>query len=398
MVKSWYSVQNALAADDGPAEILIYDEISPVWGVSAADFVKDLAQIDAPDITVRINSPGGSVFDGIAILNALRGHPAQITTVVDSLAASIASVIAMGGDKVVMNKNSTMMVHNAWDIVAGNADELQKAADTLRSFSSNLASVYAEKAGGTVEDWQAVMDAETWYTADEAVAAGLADEVVSQPDKQMSYARASFDLSKFKHAGRAAAPAPVIVARNQTPPPVEVEDPQGKDATVATLNEMLGLDADADEAAIAAKVGELVEAAKETEPAPVVEPTHDQITAAAAKANMSVVPTARLTEMESTLASLQSARAAQLKAEDERVVDDAIKRGKFGPASKAAFMKLMDVDRDSTRADIAGIPDGLIPVAEMGHSAVGGEQDQADPELSNAYAKIVGRAFAGEDA
>jgi ATP-dependent protease ClpP protease subunit len=203
--KSWYTIK-ALAdgSDDGPAEILIYDEISPMWGVSAADFVRDLAAIDASEITVRINSPGGSVFDGIAILNALRGHDATITTVVDSLAASIASVIAMGGDRVVMNKNSSMMIHNAWDLAVGNADELQQAADRLRGFSTNIASIYADKAGGTVDDWQALMDAETWYTADEAVAAGLADETIVETVKTPSYARAS--LERFKYAGREAAP------------------------------------------------------------------------------------------------------------------------------------------------------------------------------------------------
>jgi ATP-dependent protease ClpP protease subunit len=407
--KPWYSVKALAPGADAsePAEILIYDEISPVWGVSAADFVRDLAAIDTERITVRINSPGGSVFDGIAILNALRGHPADVTCVVDSLAASIASVIALGGDRLVMNQNSQMMIHNAWNVVAGNADELQKAADTLRSFSTNIASVYAEKAGGTIEDWQALMDAETWYTADEAVAAGLADEAMTAKNPAAgeiaSYARASFDLSKFKYGGRDAAPAPIILARTKTPlASVEAEvTPKEKETPVATLNESLveklGLDAAADDEAILAKVIELAERpAKADEPAPPADPTPDQISTAAAKFGMTMVDKVQYESTVAAVAAMQARDAAQAKADDERIVDDAIKAGKLAPANKATWLALMDKDRVGIRANLAQIPAGLIPVAEMGHG-VGSELDHLDAEMSAGYARITGKTI-GKDA
>lgn len=404
---NWYTVRNALPTDDGPAEILIYDEINPVFGVSAADFVKDLAAIDAPEITVRINSPGGAVFDGIAILNALRGHDAKVTTVVDGLAASIASVIAMGGDEIVMNKNSQLMVHNAWDVVIGNADDLQKAADNLRQFSANLASIYAERAGGAVSDWQAVMDAETWYTADEAVAAGLADRVSDTRPGLAAVALAAgpkaFDLSKFKHAGRDCAPAPVIAIRAQTPPPVEAEEPQGKEPTVATLKESLveklGLDADADDEAIVKAFEAKLEPAEPedaSDAAPVVEPSTEQITAAAAKLGLALVDKAQYEQTTAAVRELQSVRDAQVKADDERLIDDAIKAGKLAPANKSNWLALMDKDRVGIRATLAQLPAGLIPVAEMGHG-MGSEEDHLDAEMASVYAKVTG-TIVGKDA
>ncbi len=104
--RQWYQIRNAASAGNETPEVLIYGEIDCWFGVDASDFVKDLATIEAPEILVRINSPGGDVFDAVAILNALRGHDARIIVQVDSLAASAASVIAMAGDEVVMNRNS----------------------------------------------------------------------------------------------------------------------------------------------------------------------------------------------------------------------------------------------------------------------------------------------------
>jgi ATP-dependent protease ClpP protease subunit len=260
--RQWYEIRNAAADDGEQPEILIYDEIDAWFGVAPADLVRDLGQIDAPEITVRINSPGGVVWDGITIYNALRDHDAKINVVVDGLAASIASVIAMAGDHVVMNRNSQMMLHNAWGICIGDSRDMQKAAERLQRHNGNIASIYAEKAGGTADEWLAVMAEETWLMADEAVAAGLADEMVEPSEKEAKSAKARasvFDLSAFKYSGREAAPAPRIpLAHNKTPQPVEAEGIKGKETTVATLSESdlqkLGLDAEADEEAISAAI------------------------------------------------------------------------------------------------------------------------------------------------
>lgn len=398
----WYQVRNE-AQTGGEPEILIYDVIESIFGVSPADFMQDLAKIDAPAITVRINSPGGDVFGGIAILNALRGHDAQITTVVDGVAASIASVIAMGGDEVVMNKNSQMMIHNAWDIVIGNADELQQAADRLRGFSANIASVYAERAGGSVADWQALMDAETWYTADEAVAAGLADRVLvdTQKDSAMaSYPRASaFDLSKFRYAGRQAAPAPQIAARAQTPPPVQVEENEGKEPVVATLTESalqkLGLDADADEDAIEAAIDEKIAAAEtQPEPEPVTppEPTPEQITQAAAKFNLTVMDKAVADQMVEQARLGAEARAQQLAEADERTIVDALKNGKITAASSPTWREQLGKNRETTLALLAAMPENrAMATAEIGYGAAN-EDTSVDPEMETLLAKVTGKA------
>lgn len=207
----WYRIRNA--ADTGDATIHVYDEIG-YWGVTAADFIRELSALDADRISLHINSPGGEIFDGIAIMNALRSHRAQVTTYVDSLAASIASVIAMAGDRVVMAPHSQMMIHDGSGMCVGNAADMRDMAELLDRQSDNIASVYAERAGGTAKQWRSRMEAETWFTAQEAVEAGLADEVAKRrmPDEDMPGMDNSWDLSVFRYAGRHAAPAPTATA------------------------------------------------------------------------------------------------------------------------------------------------------------------------------------------
>lgn len=190
------------AGTDGPAEIYLYDEIS-FWGISAQAFAADLGQVSAKDVTVRVNSPGGDVFDGIAIGNLLASHPATVTVQVDALAASIASVIAvMGADKLVMGPHSQMMIHDASGFAIGNAGDMREAADMLDMVSDNIAEVYAAKAGGAPAAWRKTMKAETWYSAQEAVDAGLADEVKALPERDTAAAEkvaARFDLTAYTH-------------------------------------------------------------------------------------------------------------------------------------------------------------------------------------------------------
>jgi ATP-dependent protease ClpP protease subunit len=197
----WYRIQNK-AGDT--AEVYIYDEIG-YFGVTAQDFVSDLRRVDASNIELHLNTPGGDVFDGIAIYNALKEHDAAVDVVVDSLAASAGSFIAMAGDTVTMTRNATMMIHDAHGLVIGNASDMTEMAGLLDKMSDNIASIYAERAGGSIADWRGAMRAESWYSADEAVEAGLADEVKgsAKPDN-------TFDLSIYSYAGRDQAPAPII--------------------------------------------------------------------------------------------------------------------------------------------------------------------------------------------
>lgn len=260
----WYRITNSIGS--GPATVHIYDEIG-YWGITASDFVAELSQLNAAAIDLHINSPGGEIFDGIAIMNALRSHPATVTTYVDGLAASIASVIAMAGDRVVMAPNSQMMIHDGSGFCIGNAADMREMATLLDRQSDNIASVYAAKAGGDVADWRALMTAETWYTAEEAVEAGLADEVSSSSRTSTSAnsLENSWDLSVFRYASRAEAPAPVLANTAMVEQPSEAA-PVPRPESVATT-----------EAVPAAEVeqqpeAEVAEAEVDTDQTPLAEP------------------------------------------------------------------------------------------------------------------------------
>lgn len=221
--RQWYKISNSAG---GPVVVDIYDEIG-YWGVMAAEFQRELSAITATEITVNLNSPGGEIFEGIAIYNALRTHPANITVRVSSLAASIASVIAQAGDRIIMQTGSQMMIHEGSGLCMGDAADMRQMAELLDRQSDNIASIYAERAGGTTEEWRERMQAETWFNAEEAVAAGLANEVEAparqdqaQPAEPVT---AHWDLSVFQYAGREAAPAPVVNTATAVEPPVAPE-------------------------------------------------------------------------------------------------------------------------------------------------------------------------------
>ena len=177
--RTWYRITNQ--ADPDEAEVMLYDDIGGWLGANAVDFIDELKQITAPNIRVRINSPGGSVFEGIAIANALRAHPASVTCQVDGIAASIASVICMAADRVEMCPQTMLMIHEASGMCLGDASDMAEMAELLGLISDNIADAYAAKAGGSREEWRARMGAETWYLPADAVAAGLADEATQTP-------------------------------------------------------------------------------------------------------------------------------------------------------------------------------------------------------------------------
>jgi ATP-dependent protease ClpP protease subunit len=206
---SWYRISNAAGTDDEVAVIDLYDEIG-YWGVSAADFVAELRAITAGRIEMHVNSPGGQIYDGLAIYTALLDHEAHITVKVDGIAASAASFIAQAGDRVVMAANAELMIHDGLGLCIGNAALHREMADLLDKASDNIASIYAARAGnGTVKAWRARMEAETWYSASEAVEAGLADEAVKTP-KRTGDTSNRLDTSMFTYPGRADAPDPEI--------------------------------------------------------------------------------------------------------------------------------------------------------------------------------------------
>lgn len=173
--QSWYSIK---AKANDTAEISIYDEIG-FWGVSAASFAQDLKDCgnNLKQINLHIHSPGGDVFDGIAIYNLLKNHPANVTVYIDGLAASMASVIAMAGHEVIMPENAMMMIHKPWGIQGGDAEDMRKYADLLDKVENTLIPAYANKTGKTPEELAEMLSAETWLNGKECVEQGFADKL-----------------------------------------------------------------------------------------------------------------------------------------------------------------------------------------------------------------------------
>jgi len=181
------------------AEIWIYEEIGSGWfgdGLSAKQFADDIKTLGKVDrITVRLNSPGGDVFDGIAIYNILKSHSARVIVNIDGVAASIASVIAMAGDEIYMAENAMMMIHEAWTMAMGNARELREIADRLEKISGVIRDTYAKRTSekATPETITRLMDGETLMTAQEALDYGFVDALT-----EALRMAAHFDLDKFK--------------------------------------------------------------------------------------------------------------------------------------------------------------------------------------------------------
>jgi ATP-dependent Clp protease protease subunit len=196
-----------MSADGQSGDIFIYGDIeSYKWmeeDTTATSFKEDLDGLgDVSAINLYINSPGGSVFEGIAIHNMLKRHKAKVNVYVDALAASIASVIAMAGDTIHMPKNSMMMIHNAWSIAVGNSSDLRKRADDLDRISQSSMQSYLQKAGDKLseEKLQEMLDAETWLSADGALQYGLSD--VTLEENQMAASISEDLFAKYKNVPR----------------------------------------------------------------------------------------------------------------------------------------------------------------------------------------------------
>lgn len=261
MSQPWYSIRAhaRAASDDAPksAEVWIFGDIGESWWeetVTAKQFVKDFAALDADTITVRINSYGGSVTDGIAIYNAIKRHPAQVTVSIEAAAYSIASLIAMAGDTVEMADNALLMIHAPWGGVLGNSKEMRDMADTLDKYAAAMASSYVRKSGMSTDDVLALLTdgADHWYGADEAAAAGFVDAVVDALPIAASAAIPKAALSRYPSAAgrhpalQTAAPAastPMeITMPNPATPQAAAPQPATPEAKQPTAAEILAAD------------------------------------------------------------------------------------------------------------------------------------------------------------
>lgn len=387
----WYEIRMSAPRT---ADIDILADIGGRWdGVDAATMVRDIRDLDVDEIRLNINSGGGSVFDAVAILNALRQHPAKVVANVLGLAASAASFIACGVDETAMAANSTMMIHGGSGVVVGNAKDMHDMADLLDKLNANIASVYAAKAGGTTESWLETMLAETWYTADEAVEAGLADRVVAgekvgaaeaAPSAEnrlhpttVEDARRALGLSASIAANSLAA---AVAAHIKTPVSVEPgnQETNKEDAVNHTeflngLRARLGVtDADATEETILAALDESL--AEQPQPAVDMQVPEGTV----------LVDKGQWEQVKQDAEAGRQARAEQVAARRDALITDALREGRISPANSEAYRQMLDVDEErATRVLAALQPNSAVPVSEIGHA--GGQGNEVAEVVDDAY-------------
>lgn len=214
-------------AAPGEAEVFLYDaivadELEAEWmgGVAPQQFVPMLRDLQARTIHLRINSPGGSVFAARAIEQALREHPARIVAHIDGLAASAATFIAMAADEIIIAPGSLFMIHNAWGAAMGNAADMLDMATLLEKIDGTLVHTYAARTGQSAEQLRGWMAAETWFDADEAVAAKFADRIADDGAAPQAGAIA-WDLSAYAHAPERAITSAPAAPTEPEPQPID---------------------------------------------------------------------------------------------------------------------------------------------------------------------------------
>lgn len=382
--REWFNIRRTPGSSE--ATVRIYAEIGDSWwgeSVGAADFARDLDQLDVETINLHINSPGGDVFDGIAIANVIRQHPARVVAIVDGLAASAASFIAAAADELEMARNSELMIHDAWGLVVGNSSDARALADRLDQMSDNIASIYAEKSGGDRPEWRDLMRAETWFSAEEAVTAGLADRVsATTKAEDTDEAKAQFDLSVFNHPGRAQAPDPVIPGRRRIaalhiPPPAPEGPPahlqEGTSVTDSlntAIRERLGItDADLDEGGILAALDEALAERAESPAAPPGTALVDQVT---------------LDELRADARAGREARTRQVRDDQARLVNTAVEDGRIAPARREHWLAALKADPGAAEVLAALQPGGMLPLAAQGYT--GGVEEAPDDDRVYALA------------
>lgn len=393
-------------------DILMYGTVG--YEITAERTIEELSGRDG-DVTVRVHSYGGDAFEGWAVMNALRAYPGHVTVVVDGVAASAASVIAVGGaDRLVMGTGTELMIHDAWCWVEGNANEMTKVAADLERTSQSMAEMYAEKAGGDAGQWRDMMRSETYFSAREAVEAGLADSVedsrssVDQPvlakvkprfayagrvraakpkileEKNMTFAhevakRLGLATNGVAEADVLAALDETLAAQNEANDPEPVGTPEPADeaqvldaaAVRALIEEVIGAKGDNGEQETPEPDDAEDDVETESEPAGSVEP---------APAEFSEEPQedSDAPEMVSldkeTYEELKKAAEAGWAAVDEKKqrdeeaeVNQWVAEGRIAASARQRALAVMKQNPDAARATFGAAPKGTIPRAEIGY-------------------------------
>ncbi|WGD38482.1 head maturation protease, ClpP-related [Lysinibacter sp. HNR] len=350
------------------------------WGISTKDMgtVLDALPDTVTQIILRINSPGGEVFEGVSILNMLRAHKAKVTAVVDGLAASAASVIAAGCADTVMSPGTQMMIHSPLVYAYGNAVELRKTAAVLDGIESSLVEIYTAKAGE--KDWAEMLADDTWLNAADAVSLGLADRIAVIPDAGETETLGTPESDDFdvedsvetrpqsRLRAWVAALSPNLPRSTEPGETNRKENVMDFDAFKAGLRERLGVtDAAISDEQLLAAVDESL--AEQVEPTP---------KATELPAGFTAIDETVLADLQANARAGAEARAEQESARRDGIVTAALRQGRIAAASKDAIRAQLDNDEAGTVAFLATLPENkAVPVAEIGHSDDGLSADQA---------------------
>ncbi|MBH5296204.1 head maturation protease, ClpP-related [Corynebacterium ulcerans] len=373
-----------------PHRIDIFDDIGG-WGITSSLFASWLKEAGGAPVEVHINSYGGDVFEGIAIMNALRDYEAEVTVIVDGIAASAASYIAVGGaDLLIMQESASLMVHDAWADVSGNSAEIRKQAEELERMSDVIAQIYADKSGTPVEEWREAMAEDAYFSAEEAVLVGLADEIRAGARVANGTRTRMFNAMRF--ASRDQAPEPALVRRARAKKEegkavgflnglakelnVEGREDELKASLLAFMNS-LSKEAPQEAEAVEESVEEAPAEEESKEESPEAEESVEEDTPAdesQADSDSVLVPRA---VYEDLLAAHEKA-GEMVAAERERAlvdeVDAWIAEGRFSAARRAEAITAMSKDADMARASWGKLPKGSVNRKEAGY---GGQRETA---------------------
>ena len=395
------------------SDVTLYEEIG-YWGVSAAEFSERLVSAGEGDITLRVNSAGGDVYAGLAIMNQLRNHPGKVTAYVEGLAASAASFIVVGGaDEVIMCPNSEMMIHDAMTFAEGNADDISSALAGLERASENIASIYAAKAGGDPASFREAMKKETWFTAEEAVLAGLADRVggVVEPERVSAMSRSFALMNKFK--GRQGNPPADLIHKgdeqmadqellNKMAAQIEAlqnkinglfnqESAPADDPSEADVEDLEDGIEDVDQPGpgeAQPEPGEQEEVSEESEDSAVEEIEEADEVEQPSEGEGELPAEETVTIDAATYAELRAAAelgwaAAEEKAKADRAaeVDQWVADGRISAALRNKAVAAIERDADAARATYGSNPKNTVPRQALGHAV----DDEESTEHSSAH-------------
>lgn len=387
----FFSAVTAPAAD-GDATVATIRMYGPIdswggwWGISTEDVgrVLDALPDTVEQIVLRINSPGGEVWEAMAILNMLAAHRAQVIAVVDGIAASAASFIAASCDETVMSRGSQMMIHSPWSFAIGNAADMRKQAAFLDTLERSMIEVYSEKAGE--KDWSTLLAEETWLTAEDTVELGLADRVDVVPDAGTATTVGTDDdvlviladddeddeasaraarIHAAAASARAAAPRPPDSTEPGTP--ANKEELPMSDKFLADVRDRLGItDANATEETVLAALDQ-----RTATPAPT--PT------AALPEGVVAIEATQLEQMRADARAGREAREEQIAAARAATVDAAVADGRISPARRDHWVAALAADPGAAD-DLARLEKGLIPTALVG--VTGGVDEASDEDAT----------------